>query len=86
MKSAKRLILTKRLTEKQKEEIVKSFKSGKTIDSLTKNYNCTNTTIVRNLKKSLGDTEYKEFLKKGKSLKEKLLLQMELIIRKKHLN
>ena len=71
MKSAKRLILTKRLTEKQKEEIVKSFKSGKTIDSLSKKYNCTNTTIVRNLKKSLGDSEYKESLNINKSLEEK---------------
>ena len=71
MKSAKRLILTKRLTEKQKEEIVKSFKSGKTIDSLSEKYNCTNTTIVRNLKKSLGDSKYKESLNIRKSLDEK---------------
>ena len=71
MKSAKRLILTKRLTEKQKEEIVKSFKSGKTIDSLSEKYNCTNTTIVRNLKKSLGDSKYKESLNISKSLEEK---------------
>ena len=71
MKSAKRLILTKRLTEKQKEEIVKSFKSGKTIDLLSKKYNCTNTTIVRNLKKSLGDSKYKESLNITKFLEEK---------------
>ena len=47
------LILTKRLTEKQKEEIVKSFKSGKTIDDLSEKYNCTKSTIIRNLKKIL---------------------------------
>ena len=75
MKSAKRLILTKRLTEKQKGEIVKSFKSGKTIDSLSKKYNCTNTTIVRNLKKSLGDSKYKESLNISKSLEEKSINQ-----------
>ena len=63
--------MTKRLTEKQKEEIVKSFKSGKTIDSLSEKYNCTNTTIVRNLKKSLGDSKYKESLNISKSLEEK---------------
>ena len=63
--------MTKRLTEKQKEEIVKSFKSGKTIDSLSEKYNCTNTTIIRNLKKSLGDFKYKESLKISKSLEEK---------------
>ena len=63
--------MTKRLTEKQKEEIVKSFKSGKTIIWLSEKYNCTNTTIVRNLKKSLGDSKYKELLNISKSLEEK---------------
>ena len=63
--------MTKRLTEKQKEEIVKSFKSGKTIDWLSEKYNCTNTTIVRNIKKSLGDSKYKESLNISKSLEEK---------------
>ena len=63
--------MTKRLTEKQKEEIVKSFQSGIAIDVLSEKYACTVSTIIRNLKKSLGDTEYKEFLNKGKSLEEK---------------
>ena len=67
----KNVILTKRLTEKQKEEIVKGFKSGKTIDSLSDKYNCTNTTIIRNLKKSLGESKYKESLNISKSLEEK---------------
>ena len=65
------LILTKRLTEKQKEEIVKSFKSGRDIDALSKKYSCTNSTIIRNLRKDLGELEYKELIKKRKSLKEK---------------
>ena len=63
--------MTKRLTEKQKEEIVKRFKSGKTIDSLSEKYNCTNTTIIRNLKKSLGDSKFKDLLNISKSLEEK---------------
>ena len=63
--------MAKRLTEKQKEEIVQSFKSGKTIDSLSEKYNCTNTTIIRNLKKSLGDSKYKESLNISKSLEQK---------------
>ena len=63
--------MTKRLTEKQKEEIVKSFKSGKTIDSLSEKYSCTNTTIIRNLKKSLGDSIFKESLNINKSSEEK---------------
>ena len=63
--------MTKRLTEKQKEEILKSFKSGIAIDILSKKYNCTHSTITRNLKKSLGEFEYKELLNKSKPLKEK---------------
>ncbi len=63
--------MTKRLTEKQKEEILKSFKSGIAIDALSKKYNCTHSTITRNLKKSLAEFEYKELLNKSKSSKEK---------------
>ena len=63
--------MTKRLTEKQKEEIVKSFKSGIATDVLSQKYNCTNSTIIRNLKKNLGELKYKDFINKNKSLKEK---------------
>ena len=65
------LILTKRLTEKQKEEIVKSFKTGTAIDILSEKYNCTNSTIIRNLKNILGDLKFKEFVNKSKSSKGK---------------
>ena len=63
--------MTKRLTDKQKEEIVESFKSGKDIDTLARENNCTNLTIIRNLKKNLGESKYKEFINKSKSIKEK---------------
>ena len=63
--------MTKRLTEKQKEEIVKSFKSGTAIDLLSEKYAFTVPTIIRNLKKRLGDTQYKEFLHNSESLEEK---------------
>ena len=63
--------MTKRLTEKQKEEIVKSFKSGIGIDVLSANFSCTIPTIIRNLKKSLGDSKYKKFLNTSKSLEGK---------------
>ena len=65
--------MTKRLTEKQKEEIVKSFKSGITIDLLSQKFNCTNYTIIRNLKKNLGELKYKEFFNKKKISIEKSL-------------
>ena len=63
--------MPKRLTEKQKEEIVMSFKSGMDIDVLSQKYSCTNSTIIRNLKKNLGESKYKDFINKSKSLKEK---------------
>ena len=72
MGKAKLLILTKRLTAKQKEEILISFKSGTDIDTLSQNYRCTKLTITRNLKKNLGELKYKEFITKSKSLKQKL--------------
>jgi len=62
--------LNKRLTEKQKEEIVESFKSGTDIGALAQKYDCTNSTIIRNLKKNLGESKYKELIKTSKSLKE----------------
>ena len=63
--------MTKRLTEKQKDEILKNFKSGIELDVLSEKYNCTHATITRNLKKSLGEFEYKELLNKSKAFKEK---------------
>ena len=65
--------MTKRLTEKQKKEIVKSFKSGKTIDEMSKKFNCCTkfTTIIRNLKKNLGELKYKRKILKKKNPKLK---------------
>ena len=72
MESATLLILTKkRLTEKQKGEILKSFKSGMAINLLSQKYTCTNSTIIRNLKKILGEIEFKAFYQKSKSLEGK---------------
>ena len=63
--------MTKRLTEKQKEEIVKSFKSGTAIEVLSEKYACTIPTIIRNLKKSLGDSKFKELLVMSKAFEGK---------------
>ena len=58
--------MAKRLSDKQKEEILKSFTEGKNIDALSYEFNCNKLTISRNLKKSLGEKQYKDFLKKNK--------------------
>ena len=56
----------KKLTDKQKEEIVKFFISGKTADELSKEFNFSKLTIIRNLKKNLGEKKYQDFLKMNK--------------------
>ena len=59
--------MAKRLTEQQKEEIVKLFRSGISIDQIAHRFNCTKLTISRNLKNNLGVIVYKELLLRSKS-------------------
>ena len=59
--------MAKRLTEKQKKLIIISFKDGSTIEHLSKEFECTDSTIIRNLKKYLGDKTYKLLAKKNKN-------------------
>ena len=54
--------MAKRLSEEQKKIIIKSFKVGTSVEYLADQFNCTNTTIIRNLKKDLGENLYKELL------------------------
>ena len=63
--------MAKRLTENQKKIIINSFKNGETIEDLSKEFKCTNSTIIRNLKKDLGETNYKELTKKSKNSGQK---------------
>ena len=58
--------MAKRLTHKEKDEIIESFKSGVDIYELSEKYDCTNSTIIRNLKKTLGESKYKDLFNKGK--------------------
>tara|TARA_B100001248_G_C27288378_1_gene411201 strand:+ start:17 stop:694 length:678 start_codon:yes stop_codon:yes gene_type:complete len=59
--------LPKKLSDTQKEEIIKGFMSGKNLDRLSEEFSCTKLTISRNLKKKFGDEEYKKFLKRNLS-------------------
>ena len=59
--------MAKRLFEKEKEEILKDFTEGFTLEKLSDKYNFSKLTISRNLKKVLGDKKYKELLNKNKS-------------------
>ena len=62
--------MAKRLSVKNKDDIIKSFLEGKTLDELSENFECTKLTISRNLKKSLGEKEYKKLIKQKQSNKK----------------
>ena len=59
--------MPKKLSDTQKEEIIKGFLSGKSLDQLSEEFSCTKLTISRNIKKKFGDEEYKKFLKRNLS-------------------
>ena len=59
--------MAKRLSEKEKEEIVKNFTLGKSIEDLSKDFKCTTLTITRNLKRNLGEKKYKKLIEKNKT-------------------
>ena len=64
------MILAKRITEEQKKEILENFIQNKTIEEISKNVNFTKLTITRHLKKSLGEKQYSEIIKKTKKTKK----------------
>ena len=59
--------MAKRLSEIEKKEIVKLFTFGKTIEDLSREFDCTKSTISRNLKQKIGEKKYKELISKTKS-------------------
>jgi len=60
--------LAKRLTEDQKKKLISSFKKGIKIEELSHIFNCSKLTIVRNLKKNLGESKYQEIITNNKNL------------------
>ena len=62
--------MAKRLTEKQIEEIKQSFIDGKTVEFLSEHNKCTKLTIIRKLKKSLGEIRFKKLMKSHKDQKQ----------------
>ena len=60
--------MAKRLSEKNKEEIIKLFNEGKTVENLAIKFNCAKLTISRNLKKEIGEKRFKELTKRSNHL------------------
>ena len=69
--------MAKRLTENQKGEIIQSFTEGKSVAFLSKQFNCSNLTITRNLKKHFGELVYKSLVANNKTSKEDFSLDKE---------
>ena len=59
--------MAKRISEKQKQEIVDEFVKKKSLEEISENFQFTKLTIVRNLKKILGEKKYDELLKLSNS-------------------
>ena len=77
--------MAKRLSEENKKNIVKSFKRGNTLDQLAEEFSCTKPTIIRNLKKFLGEKRFKALIDKDKT-ENKILFEEEDKKEKKNVN
>ena len=60
-----------RLSNKQKEDIVDRFRNGYSVNQIAEEFNCTKLTISRNLKKNIGEKEYKSLNNKKFPLHKK---------------
>ena len=56
--------MAKRLTDKEKNQIIQSFSEGVTEEELSRKFNFTKLTISRNLKKVLGEDKYEKLREK----------------------
>ena len=63
--------MAKRLSEEEKKGIYELYINGKNIEEISKLIGCTKLTISRNLKKYIGEENYKQITNKNKfSLKD----------------
>ncbi len=62
--------MAKRLSPKEKKEIIQNFTEGNSLDTISRKFDRTKLTIIRSLKKDLGDKKYNELNNKIKFQKE----------------
>ena len=60
--------MAKRLSGKNKEEIINLFIDGETVENLAIKFNCAKLTISRNLKKEIGEKRFKELTNRSNHL------------------
>ena len=63
--------MAKRLSGKNKEEIIKLFIDGETVENLAIKFNCAKLTISRNLKKEIGEKRFKELTNRSNEINSK---------------
>ena len=56
------IILAKRLSDNQIQDIVNNFRDGISLDEIAREFNCTQLTVSRNLKKNMDEEEYKSLI------------------------
>ncbi len=62
--------MPKKVSEKEKQELVMAFLNGHAIEDLAEKFNISKITITRHLKKEISEHEYKEIIQKNKSLEK----------------
>ncbi len=62
--------MAKRISDKEKKEIIEDFINKNSLEEIAKKYNFSKLTISRNLKKNLGDKKYYELLNLSKQFNE----------------
>jgi len=55
----------KKVSDKDKVEMIQGFKNGMTMEELSEKFNCTKNTIARHLKNNIEESEYKKLYKKN---------------------
>ena len=62
--------MAKRISDKEKKEIIEDFINKNSLEEIAKKYNFSKLTISRNLKKNLGEKKYYELLNLSKQVNE----------------
>ena len=71
--------VAKRLTDSQKDGITKKFIKGISLNQLSKEFGCAKLTISRNLRRKLGEDQYKNLSERNNSSKNETLESENLI-------
>ena len=62
--------MPKRISQKEKEDMILDFFNGMNIEELSKKFSCTKITINRHLKKSIDEKKYENIIKRNNQVKK----------------